>query len=70
GVEPLEVDLIFRARQQGSGAAGTTDGQGMGLAIARTFARAQLGDVVYRPREGGGAEFSFVLPRSSEFDNR
>ncbi|MEP6765624.1 MAG: ATP-binding protein [Gemmatimonadaceae bacterium] len=70
GVEPGEVDLIFRARHQGSGAAGTTDGQGMGLAIARTFARAQLGDVVYRPRDGGGAEFSFVLPRSREFDNQ
>jgi len=36
---------------------------GMGLSIARTFARAQRGDVVYRPRDGGGAEFALRLPK-------
>lgn len=36
---------------------------GMGLNIARTFARAQHGDVLYRAREGGGSEFIFRLPR-------
>ncbi len=66
GVDASEVELIFRARQQGSGSSATSDGQGMGLAIARTFARAQLGDVVYRPRDGGGAEFAFLLPLSTE----
>lgn len=35
---------------------------GMGLAIARTFARAQRGDVRYRPRDGGGSEFVLLLP--------
>lgn len=35
---------------------------GMGLSIARTFARAQGGDVVYRAREGGGSCFSLRLP--------
>lgn len=37
---------------------------GMGLSIARTFARAQRGDVTYRPREGGGACFALRLPRA------
>jgi two-component system sensor histidine kinase KdpD len=69
GVLPEEAEVIFQARKRGSGAVSTglpQDGQGMGLAIARTFARAQLGDVTYRPRDGGGAEFTFTLPRSIE----
>ncbi|MDQ6611106.1 MAG: PAS domain-containing sensor histidine kinase [Gemmatimonadota bacterium] len=66
GVPPGEVELIFRARHQGPVSVGVHDGQGMGLAIARTFARAQLGDVLYRPRHGGGAEFVFMLPLSTE----
>jgi signal transduction histidine kinase len=37
----------------------------MGLAIARTFAQAQRGDVVYAPRDGGGAQFTLVLPAAS-----
>lgn len=35
---------------------------GMGLSIARTFARAQRGDVHYRARTGGGSEFVLRLP--------
>ena len=61
GVNANEVDLIFQARQRGS-MGGVHGGEGMGLAIARTFARAQQGDVTYRPRVGGGAEFLFTLP--------
>lgn len=64
GVPVDEVDLIFKARQRGK-AGVVHGGEGMGLAIARTFARAQLGDVTYRPREGGGAEFWFTLPSAS-----
>jgi signal transduction histidine kinase len=33
----------------------------MGLSIARTFARAQGGDVVYRARVGGGSHFDAFL---------
>jgi len=60
GVNADEIDLIFKARQRGS-AGGMHGGEGMGLAIARTFARAQQGEVTYRAREGGGAEFLFTL---------
>lgn len=66
GVNKDEVDLIFKARQRGS-SSGMNAGEGMGLAIARTFARAQLGDVTYRAREGGGAEFWFSLPSSDGY---
>jgi two-component system sensor histidine kinase KdpD len=46
----------------GSEADGVDTRMGMGLSIARTFARAQQGDVLYRPRPGGGAEFVLRLP--------
>lgn len=64
GVGEEEVELIFKPRQRGS-LGEMHGGQGMGLAIARTFARAQLGDVQYHSRFGGGAEFSFTLPVST-----
>ncbi len=63
GIDDNEVELIFNARQRGS-TGKRHGGEGMGLAIARTFARAQLGDVTYRARDGGGAEFWFTLPTS------
>lgn len=44
----------------------TTARMGMGLSIARTFARAQRGDVVYQHRDGGGAEFSLRLPSAAD----
>ena len=66
GVNAEEVELIFQPRQRGV-AGEVYGGQGMGLAIARTFARAQLGEVQYDAREGGGAAFSFTLPASAEF---
>lgn len=37
-------------------------GAGLGLTLARRLARAQGGDVNYRPREGGGSCFRFRLP--------
>lgn len=61
GVRPDEADLVFAPRSRGTSAVGTP-GSGMGLAIARTFARAQGGDVAYRPRDGGGAVFALTLP--------
>lgn len=48
----------------GEALADTGQRMGMGLAIARTFARAQRGDVLYRARAGGGAEFVLRLPRA------
>ena len=37
-------------------------GTGLGLTIARGLAAAQGGDVVYRPRPGGGSLFEMRLP--------
>jgi K+-sensing histidine kinase KdpD len=63
GVAAHEWDRIFQPLRRGD-AAGSTPGTGMGLAIARTFARAQRGDVRYRPRDGGGSHFDLLLPSS------
>ncbi len=37
-------------------------GSGLGLTLARQIARAHGGDVLYRPREGGGSCFTLRLP--------
>jgi two-component system sensor histidine kinase HydH len=38
---------------------------GLGLALARRFARLHGGDVVYEPRPGGGSRFVVWLPREA-----
>ena len=38
------------------------EGAGLGLSIAQSFARAQGGDLIYKPIEPSGACFELVLP--------
>lgn len=67
GLPADQVDRIFaplRRPLRATGAPSTDGRMGMGLSIARTFARAQGGDVLYRPRDGGGSEFILRLPRA------
>ena len=45
-------------------ACGTQTGHGLGLAIARAYAQAHGGDLVYDPR-GGGARFELVIPQTT-----
>jgi len=45
--------------------ASTKPSGGLGLALARRFARLHGGDVEYEPRTGGGARFVFRLPREA-----
>jgi len=45
-------------------ARGADSGHGLGLAIARAYAQAHGGDLVYDPR-GGGARFELVIPQQS-----
>jgi two-component system sensor histidine kinase KdpD len=61
-----DVETLFtpmRRYTRAYAATSSDESMGMGLSIARTFARAQRGDVMYRAREGGGSEFVFRLPR-------
>ncbi len=66
GIASEDVDQIFRPMWRGPDVIERTPGTGMGLAIARTFARAQGGDVVYRPRVGGGSHFDALLPLAAD----
>jgi K+-sensing histidine kinase KdpD len=69
GLSPAALETLFRPLARASdasmGTAGRDARMGMGLAIARTFAVAQRGDVAYRAREGGGSEFLLRLPRAA-----
>ena len=46
-------------------ARGASSGHGLGLAIARAYAQAHGGDLVYNPR-GTGARFELLIPQQTE----
>jgi signal transduction histidine kinase len=59
GCEEKIFEQFYRAHDSlGSG----IQGSGLGLTLARQITRAHGGDVVYRPREGGGSCFILRLP--------
>ena len=69
GLEEKVFERFFRAddslarRANGSGIGlRRANGSGIGLSLARGLARGMGGDLTYRPRPGGGAEFVLVLP--------
>lgn len=67
GLSTEELQRLFtpmRRRQRDGHGVLADSRMGMGLTIARTFARAQGGEVLHRPRDGGGSEFVLRLPRT------
>jgi len=60
GLPRDDVESLFAKFARGPSA--PAGGSGLGLAIARGFARAHGGDAIARQRDGGGAEFTIVLP--------
>lgn len=64
GIPAADVESIFRPMWRGAQVP-ARPGSGMGLSIARTFARAQGGDVVFRPRDQGGSHFDLHLPMAA-----
>ena len=59
GCETKIFEQFYRAHDSlGSG----IQGSGLGLTLARQIARAHGGDVLYRPRDGGGSCFILRLP--------
>lgn len=60
GVPESERDAIFRPYVRGDRAGHR--GTGLGLAVGRAIARAHGGELVLRPRAGGGSSFCLQLP--------
>ncbi|MEV6342923.1 PAS domain-containing sensor histidine kinase [Actinoplanes sp. NPDC051851] len=53
---------LFQRFSRSDTTAGRISGTGLGLYIVRELARANQGDIEYRPRPGGGSIFTIVLP--------
>ena len=62
GVPERERERIFEPFYRPPNVPPDIGGTGLGLTIARGLAAAQGGDVVYRPRPGGGSLFEMRLP--------
>jgi two-component system sensor histidine kinase KdpD len=65
GVAPAEVPRLFDKFYRAASSSNGAQGAGLGLAIARGFARAHGGDVQYAPRPGGGSVFTVHVPIDS-----
>ena len=69
GVSETDLERIFTPLdRRASPCDAQQERMGVGLSIARTFARAQRGDVRYRAREGGGSAFVFVVATAHDSD--
>ena len=69
GVSETDLERIFTPLdRRASPCDAQRERMGVGLSIARTFARAQRGDVRYRAREGGGSAFVFVVATAHDSD--
>lgn len=63
GVPDEFVPLLFERFSQAGADRGRRQGAGLGLAIAKSFARALGGDLQYEAAKPTGARFHFALPR-------
>ena len=63
GCEERIFEQFYRAHDSLSSG---IQGSGLGLTLARQIARAHGGDLVYRPREGGGSCFILRLPLTAK----
>jgi K+-sensing histidine kinase KdpD len=66
GIDPDESHELFTAFYRSRRTSGQASGVGMGLAVCKRLIEAQSGYVWARPREGGGSEIGFALPRVKE----
>jgi signal transduction histidine kinase len=62
GIAPEFVPQLFDRFQRSDAARQSGTGAGLGLSIARHYAQAHGGDVIYRPGADAGARFDLLLP--------
>ena len=62
GVAPEFIGSLFERFTRG--ATDSSEGAGLGLSIAQSFARAHGGILTYEPAEPHGAKFRLILPTS------
>lgn len=66
GIDPSEAELIFERFYRSERTAKLIGGSGVGLALCKRLVEAMSGQMWARPREGGGLEVGFTLPRYEE----
>jgi PAS domain S-box-containing protein len=64
GIDPAQLEAIFRPFVQVQQGRPSREGVGLGLAISRELARAMGGDVVAESVLGAGSTFTLILPRA------
>lgn len=64
GLDPSDQDRLFTAFYRSEAARAQSAGLGIGLAACKRVAESLGGRIWAKPREGGGSEFGFALPRS------
>ena len=65
GIDPQFAPYLFDRFRRSERAQQHATGAGLGLAIARSYARAHGGDLLYHAGNGDGATFELVLPRTN-----
>ena len=66
GIAQDEADRLFELFYRSPQSARTASGAGIGLYVSRGLITAMGGRIWVKPREGGGSEFGFTLPRYQE----
>jgi signal transduction histidine kinase len=62
GVPAAFVPDLFERFSRSEGSRASATGTGLGLAIARSYARAHGGDLIYEDADPSGARFRLILP--------
>jgi signal transduction histidine kinase len=65
GVDPELAPFVFEPFRRGQSAGLDATGSGLGLSIARGYAREHGGDLLYHADGGAGATFELVLPHTA-----
>jgi signal transduction histidine kinase len=65
GIDSQFVPYLFERFHRSERSRQMRAGAGLGLSIARSYARAHGGDLLYHAGEGDGAVFELVLPRTT-----